>query len=281
MFTRRGVLASTAAVIIGWPKRASAAGHPVMERLLRDRMGQVCTPAQTAALLGTLKRLSQAALPTQGRFILVNTAACTLDAYDSGVPVLTMLTACGKRRAPTPSLSVSAGVITLNPTWTPPASILREADWSHAVSDPVFMRKWGFSHIGGRVVQAPGPHNLLGKLKLSLEGGGTIYLHDTNEPEGFALTSRHLTHGCVRLQHPAALGAWLLGLDPQFMVSRIDSGSRVTMPPIAPTAVTLAYFTAWPDAQGRIAFHPDPYGLDGEHSHRKVEGIEVMEGTSW
>src|SRR5690606_12599216 len=72
---------------------------------------------------------------------------------------------------------------------------------------------------------------------------------------------RALSHGCVRLEQPRAMAAAVLGWDEPAIEERLKRGhssERVT----ADIPVYIAYFTAWPDADGKVSYHADVYDRD-------------------
>ena len=64
----------------------------------------------------------------------------------------------------------------------------------------------------------PGPKNALGLVKFIFPNSYNVYMHDTPAPELFAQSRRDFSHGCIRLERPADLAAWVLrdnpGMDP-------------------------------------------------------------------
>ncbi len=53
--------------------------------------------------------------------------------------------------------------------------------------------------------QRPGPSNSLGLAKFIFPNDENVYMHGTPSRGGFAKARRDLSHGCVRLEDPAAL----------------------------------------------------------------------------
>jgi murein L,D-transpeptidase YcbB/YkuD len=88
-----------------------------------------------------------------------------------------------------------------------------------------------------------------------------IYLHDTNNRTLFAQDYRALSHGCVRVERWDELVAFVLDMDIT-RVHTLANGQRTFDAPAPLISVTLAYFTRFPDAAGRMVTHPDVYGLN-------------------
>ena len=102
--------------------------------------------------------------------------------------------------------------------------------------------------------QAAGPQNPLGRVKIMFPNVHNVYLHDTPARSFFARDARALSHGCVRLEDPAGLGAWLVGWPRERVVEAMDGGPsrRVDLPARVP--VVLAALPAWAGDDGAVWF---------------------------
>ena len=60
------------------------------------------------------------------------------------------------------------------------------------------------------VRQKPGPANALGLVKLMFPNEHNVYLHSTPTAELFSRNRRDFSHGCIRVEKPAELAAWVL-----------------------------------------------------------------------
>jgi murein L,D-transpeptidase YcbB/YkuD len=93
-----------------------------------------------------------------------------------------------------------------------------------------------------------------------------VYLHDTPADSLFARASRSFSHGCVRLENPAALAAYVLRDQPEWSHERIEqamhAGEEHTVKLRAPIPVYLGYWTARVSADGMMQFRKDVYGID-------------------
>src|SRR5439155_272034 len=58
--------------------------------------------------------------------------------------------------------------------------------------------------------QKPGPTNALGLVKLMFPNEYHVYLHSTPSQQLFARARRDFSHGCIRVEKPAELAAWVL-----------------------------------------------------------------------
>ena len=206
-----------------------------------------------AAVEGTLARLQGFAIDhTRGRFILANIAAAEVIAYQDGREVLRSRAIVGAGRTRTPRLASIVPSVRLNPPWYVPASI-----------EPTVRTSSGlFRRVNGRLVQRPGPRNPLGPIRIGLEDSDGVFLHGTSDPRLFARESRTLSHGCVRVERILDLAAWVLDMPADALQAALATGRTRELTPPEEVRVALAYLTAWPGDDGRLVFHPDPYGLD-------------------
>jgi murein L,D-transpeptidase YcbB/YkuD len=255
-----------------------AAVNPMYSELRDEaaRDGSASDPRVRA----TLDRLRL--VPATGRAILVDVASAQLWMLENGQPVDNMKVVVGKTTSPTPLLAGTINYVTFNPYWhilddvarrkVAPIVVKRGVAYLKAAkydtvvswSDPLPVDPktidWkavaaGTDHAFIR--QRPGVNNMMGAMKFSFENADDIFLHDTPHKELFAKDKRTLSLGCVRLEHAARLGQWLLGRDaappsdaPELHV-QIDKG----------VPVYLTYLTANVE-DGKLAFGNDIYGLD-------------------
>ena len=114
--------------------------------------------------------------------------------------------------------------------------------------------------------QEPGPDNSLGLVKFDLPTTHDVYLHGTPAQELFARSRRDFSHGCIRVEDPAALAAWVLRDDPRWTSENIQSAmsagetSRVNLN--QPVPIWILYGTAVVHEDGQVFFFEDIYGHD-------------------
>ena len=60
------------------------------------------------------------------------------------------------------------------------------------------------------VRERPGPKNSLGLVKFMFPNEYNIYLHSTPATQLFDRSRRDFSHGCIRVQKPEDLAAWVL-----------------------------------------------------------------------
>jgi murein L,D-transpeptidase YcbB/YkuD len=197
----------------------------------------------------------------------LNIADASLALYDGGKPALTMRAIVGRAAKPTPMFQDHIQAVVFNPPWNVPADIAAKEIWPKIRRDRGYMAREGFVvRPGGGLEQLPGPKCALGTIKFDLSNRFGVYLHDTPARSLFALDSRTLSHGCMRLENPNALARRLLEGDPAWSETKIDiallSGKTVRAPLPQPVPVYVFYWTAFVDDQGQVAFRTDVYRWD-------------------
>lgn len=178
-------------------------------------------------------------VPRTGKAILVNIPGFEVIAFEDGEPVLRSRAIVGTPRNQTPVMETHTSVVRFRPSWRPTPRMVA----SGAYKD--FRRP-------------PGRNNPLGLAAIRLEPGMLIYLHSTNRPQLFSRDARALSHGCVRVENWEALVAWLLEIDATEVQLHANGPATFDMP-AEPIRVTMAYFTTFPDAEGRPVVHNDIY----------------------
>ena len=190
----------------------------------------------------------------------------------------------GKATRKTPILSAAFNNIVFNPTWTVPPTIIREDlvpaatnnrgyfaarsitiyDAKGAIVDP---QQWNPKKPHAyRYVQAPSYYNSLGVVKFNFPNHYTVYLHDTNHRDFFGKNSRSLSSGCVRVEDPIPMAAYMLNDSIRWSRTKIDTliASKKTTTIALKQKIRLhqLYWTAWMDKNGDFEFRTDIYNLD-------------------
>ncbi len=114
--------------------------------------------------------------------------------------------------------------------------------------------------------QPPSDGNALGKVKFMFPNPYNIYLHDTPSKSLFDNEVRAYSHGCIRVADPFDLAHELLSwqtdnAEAEFEAA-LQTGNETTVKLKQVLPVHLVYFTAYPDAKGRISYRRDIYGRD-------------------
>ena len=114
--------------------------------------------------------------------------------------------------------------------------------------------------------QPPSDANALGKVKFMFPNPHNIYLHDTPSKSLFDHDVRAYSHGCIRVADPFDLAHELLSWQVDDAEAEFDAalvtGKETTVKLKQHLPVHLVYFTAYPDARGRISYRRDVYGRD-------------------
>jgi murein L,D-transpeptidase YcbB/YkuD len=142
------------------------------------------------------------------------------------------------------------------------------------VSDDVLTQLWEGKLT---VRQKPGSGNSLGLVKLVFPNGKNVYLHDTPSRRLFLRSRRDFSHGCIRVEKPAELAAWVLRNNPGWTLERVreamESGEDdVTVRLTTRTPVYIVYGTALVYDNGEVHFSDDIYGFDARLSDVLAKG---------
>jgi L,D-transpeptidase YcbB len=229
--------------------------------------------------------------------IVVNIPEFLLRAYDRERKLaLTMPVVVGRAiRTETPVMEEDMKYLVFWPYWNVPPSILRNEIVPKIVKDPAYLQKndYEVATYSGEVVtdgvvseevlaqlksrklmvrQKPGPKNALGLIKFIFPNDENIYLHSTPSQSLFAKNRRDFSHGCVRVEDPAALAEWVLRNNPGWTRERIDAAfkaekeQQVNLTRTIP--VLIVYGTAIVPENGKPHFLQDIYGYDKSLAER-------------
>ena len=172
-------------------------------------------------------------------YLLVNIANYELDIFEKGVMTENMRVVVGKYNRKTPVFTEKMTYLELNPFWNVPRVLAVEDKLPKILEDPQYLGKqnirvfegWAedakeidpqtidWASLSGdnfpfRLRQEPGPLNALGRIKFMFPNRFAVYLHDTPNRELFSLGSRGFSSGCIRVERPLDLAAYLLRDDP-------------------------------------------------------------------
>jgi murein L,D-transpeptidase YcbB/YkuD len=132
-----------------------------------------------------------------------------------------------------------------------------------------------------RLRQRPGPTNALGAVKFVFPNPYNVFLHGTPLQRLFAYSRRDFSHGCIRIEQPAALAELVLRGQETWDAAAVDAamhGPRTMRVPIArPMVVYVLYATTTVDAAGAVYFSPDIYGHDA--ALERALGFRPLEAT--
>ena len=235
----------------------------------------------SARLLANLERAR--AIPSDGRFVLVDAASQRLTMYEHGRPVDSMKVIVGKPKYATPMIASMIHYATLNPYWHVPDHLVRELIAANVVKKGVsYLKTQGYQVVSAygddaeilppssvdwkavaagkamvKVRQLPGASNSLGSVKFPFANGEGIYLHDTPEKELFDQDQRTLSNGCIRLEDAQRFSRWLAGGELHASGSAPEQYIRLAKS----VPIYVTYLTATPSG-GSLSFREDVYGRD-------------------
>ncbi|AXS42446.1 murein L,D-transpeptidase [Breoghania sp. L-A4] len=241
-------------------------------------------------------------LPRQlgDRRVFINQPAFTATYLQSGRDPLTMRVVVGKKSNQTNFFYDTIETVEYNPYWGVPYSIIVNEMMPKLREDPGYLDRIGYEVTtpSGRQVssaavdwhsvatkqssinvrQRPGSSNALGELKILFPNKHHIYMHDTPAKALFKRDMRAFSHGCVRLADPRGMAAAVLGKTTDYVASRIAQGRNDSDDVGGNIPVYVAYFTAWPQADGEMGYFADIYDRDA-HLRRAIESTRNARGA--
>jgi L,D-transpeptidase YcbB len=224
--------------------------------------------------------------------IIVNIPDFRLRAVDENNKVaMDMRVVVGKAmRTQTPVFTREMSYVVLRPYWNVPPSILRGEIVPAIQRDRSYIARKNYevtTHDGKVVTSAeitdevlaqlragklavrqkPGPANALGLIKLIFPNEYNVYLHSTPSQDLFSRSRRDFSHGCIRVEKPAELAAWVLRNNPGWTLERVQQGMQsgqddVTVNLAKRVPVFIVYGTALAYENGEVHFSDDIYGHD-------------------
>jgi murein L,D-transpeptidase YcbB/YkuD len=260
---------------------------------LRDRVHQIQL---------TLERWRWLSAEFSAPPIIVNIPNFRLRALNENNTVaMDMRVVVGKAlRTQTPVFSRDMTYVVLRLYWNVPPSILRDEIVPAIQRDRGYIARKNYEVTtqGGQVVtsgeisdevlaqlragrlavrQKPGPSNALGLIKLIFPNEHNVYLHSTPSKSLFSRSRRDFSHGCIRVEKPAELAAWVLRNNPDWTLERVQQGMQsekdnVTVNLAKPVPVFIVYGTALTYEDGEIHFTADIYGHDAKLAAALAKG---------
>jgi murein L,D-transpeptidase YcbB/YkuD len=192
-------------------------------------------------------------------------------------------------RTQTPVFVNNMRYVIFRPYWLVPPSIQRAELVPKTRRDPDYLADHGFEVVDGSgnvvpsspatgdvisglrsgalsIRQLPGSKNALGLVKFMFPNQYNVYMHGTPEQELFARSRRDFSHGCIRVEDPVALAAWVLRDKPEWTVDKIratmNGDTTVQVNLDKPIPVLILYSTAVVEPDGEVRFFDDIYGYD-------------------
>jgi murein L,D-transpeptidase YcbB/YkuD len=226
--------------------------------------------------------------------IVVNIPEFRLRTYNQdGTIDLMMNVIVGKAyRHETPVFERAMKYVVFRPYWNVPPSILRSEIVPAIRKDRDYIAKKNYEVVTpqGSVVtsgtisddilqqlsagklmvrQKPGPTNALGLVKLMFPNEYNVYLHSTPSQQLFSQSRRDFSHGCIRVEKPAELAAWVLRDKPEWSLEQVRAAMQTGKDNMQvnltnPVPVLIIYGTAVVDQQNEVHFFDDIYGYDAD-----------------
>jgi murein L,D-transpeptidase YcbB/YkuD len=227
--------------------------------------------------------------------IIVNLPEFVLHAYDAQhQPEFTMKVVVGKvvGEHETPVFAHMMKYLVFRPYWSVPVDIARKELVHHIVTNKGYLASKNFEVTNNKgdiltdytahqvaqgsvmVREKPGPKNSLGLVKFMFPNQYDVYLHSTPATELFNRTRRDFSHGCVRVQEPAKLAAWVLqgqqykaneDWDLDAVTEAMNNGPdnrQVNLK--TPIPIVIFYVTGFVEDDGDTHFFDDIYGYDAQ-----------------
>jgi len=225
------------------------------------------------------------------RYVLVNVADFRVAVYEAGREVLSWPAIVGRGYRQTPDFSGVMSTITLNPAWNVPPKLAREDILPKVREDPAYLKKKGFrvfenwaedareidtaavdwllldeERMSYKFRQDPGPQNSLGRIMFLFPNKYDVYIHDTPERWLFGRAIRDFSSGCIRIEKPFELAAYVLRNDPDWTKDKIAEAVAARTTQVIwlreRLRVHVLYWTAWLGEDGRAQFRQDIYLRD-------------------
>jgi murein L,D-transpeptidase YcbB/YkuD len=247
-------------------------------------------------LLASAKRLRAVKFNFGPRYVVVNIPSANVEAIEAGKVVRRYIAVVGKPDHPSPLVEAKISSINLNPTWTVPASIVKNEMIPHMQANPGYLAKEHiriFDQNGAEVDpttinwatnsataftlrQDSGVTNSLGTLRIDMPNKDAVYMHDTPSKGLFSASLRFGSHGCVRVSKVQDLAAWLLenniasdpnianqtGWTPEMLSAAITRGMRMDVKLVKQVPVAWVYLTGYATPDHVVHFRNDVYNLD-------------------
>ncbi|MEM7069699.1 MAG: L,D-transpeptidase family protein, partial [Pseudomonadota bacterium] len=235
------------------------------------------------------------------RHVLINQPEYRARYVENGEEKLAMRVVVGKKSNQTNFFYDEIEKVVYNPYWGVPRSIIVNEFLPKSLGNPGYLDQAGYevttgggqrissssidwynvgAHPNFNVRQPPGAKNALGNIKILFPNKHSIYMHDTPSKSLFKKQHRAFSHGCVRLHDPQGMAAAVLGKSKGHIKANISTGKNQTEILNEKVPVYVAYFTAWPQADGGVSYFRDVYGRDAHllkafEATRKARSVSI------
>lgn len=257
--------------IVAYRKRNNILGENLTAMLV-DHMN-VPVEARIKTIIVNMERCRWIApdIAESKELIAVNIPAFQLRYFRDGKTILESNVVVGKEANKTVVFSGQMSYLVFSPYWNIPKSIIAKEIKPDMAKDKNYLEKHNMEWNGGNIRQKPGKDNSLGLIKFMFPNSNNIYLHDTPAKNLFGKDDRAKSHGCIRVEKARELAIKILDNDKNWNAQKIDeamqSGKEKNYSLNHKIPVYIAYFTAWADENGNVAFFEDVYQRDGRLAH--------------
>jgi L,D-transpeptidase YcbB len=245
---------------------------------------------RVAQLQDSLERWRWLPEPYLHARLMVNLPEFVLRGYDPDHKLdFTMRVVVGKvmGQRETPVFTHMMKYLVFRPYWSVPVDIARKELVPHIESNRGYLASKNFEVTNNKGViqtdytahqvaqgavmvrEKPGPKNSLGLVKFIFPNQYDIYLHSTPAVSLFEQTRRDFSHGCIRVQKPADLAAWVLQGQGDWDLDKVNEAmnsgpDNKTVSLKTPLPIVIFYLTAIVEDEGEVHFFDDVYGYDSE-----------------
>lgn len=269
-------------------------GLPDSGILGRLTINALNVPAATRQrqLAASASRLMGSKFPFGERYVVVNIPSANVEAVENGAVARRYVAVVGSPDKATPTVETRITDINFNPTWTVPASVVKNEIIPQMRKNPGYLARnhirilgpsgevdptkidWAGNKAAAYTLrQDSGFDNSLGQVRIDMPNRFAVYMHDTPAKSLFAAAVRFHSHGCVRVGQVKELVGWLLqGTDgpngpgtswgPIEIETGIADGERRDIKLVKPVPVTFVYLTGYATPDGKAHFRDDIYNLD-------------------
>jgi murein L,D-transpeptidase YcbB/YkuD len=245
---------------------------------------------RVAQLQDSLERWRWLPEPYLHARLMVNLPEFVLRGYNSDHKLdFTMRVVVGKVMGEhqTPVFTHMMKYLVFRPYWSVPVDIARKELAPHIEASRGYLASKNFEVTNNKgtvltdytakqvaqgavmVREKPGPKNSLGLVKFIFPNQYDIYLHSTPAVSLFERSRRDFSHGCIRVQKPADLAAWVLEGQGDWDMDKVEEAMNTgpdnhTVSLKTPLPIVIFYLTAIIDEDGQAHFFDDIYGYDEE-----------------
>jgi L,D-transpeptidase YcbB len=245
---------------------------------------------RVAQLQDSLERWRWLPEPYLHARLMVNLPEFVLRGYDPDHKLdFTMRVVVGKVMGEhqTPVFTHMMKYLVFRPYWSVPVDIARKELVPHIQASHGYLASKNFevtnnkgivqtdytakqvAQGGVMVREKPGPKNSLGLVKFIFPNQYDIYLHSTPAVSLFERSRRDFSHGCIRVQKPADLAAWVLEGQGDWDMDKVEEAmnngtDNRTVSLKTPLPIVIFYLTAIVEEDGQAHFFDDIYGYDEE-----------------